>query len=117
MTVFLTNGFSPSMLKLEMHSKIKVEFEEINKEDFCKMMKSTNDIVNAIGHQSTINLINTLCSTQFGMNRIGIVVNKGDIILALILTTRLEEGRILKENEIMKFLEEGKIKFIKVSVL
>ena len=117
MTVFLTNGFSPSMLKLEMHNKIKVEFEEINKEDFCKMIKSANDIVNAIGHQSTVNLVNALCSTQFQMNRSSIIINKGDVIVALILTVRLEEGRILKDDEIKQLLEQGKIKFVKIDVL
>jgi len=117
MTVFLTNSFSPSMLKLQIHTKIEVEFEEIDSEDFCKMIKSTNDVINAIGHQSTVNLINTLCFTQFQMNRISVTADKGDIIIALILTVRLEEGRILKDDEIKQLLEQGKIKFVKVSVL
>ena len=117
MVVFLTNGFSPSMLKLQMHNKIKVEFEEIDNGEFCEIIKSNGNVINAIGHSSTVSLINTLCSTQFQMNRVSVTVNQGDTILAIILTVRLEEGRILKEDEIRKFLEEGKIKFVKVSVL
>jgi len=117
MTVFLTNGFSPSMIRLHLHDKVNVEFEEINDKEFCEILKDNNNVTNAIGHASTVNLINALCSTQFGMNRISIVANKGDVILSIILSIRLEEGKVLNNTEITQLLSEGKIKFVKVSVL
>jgi len=116
MTVFLTNSFSPSMLKLQKHRQVTAKFEETDEKEFCETIKNAEDLVNAVGHKATVDLINTMCSTQLKENRISIVANAGDIIIALILTIRLEEGRVLKEDEIKQFLDQGKIKFVKVEV-
>jgi len=116
MTIFLTNSFSPSMLKLLKHRQVTVKFEEIDDKEFCETIKNAKDLINAVGHKATVDLINTMCSTQLKENRISITANKGDIIIALILTVRLEEGKVLRENEIMQFLNEGKIKFVKAEV-
>jgi hypothetical protein len=105
------------MLKISKNSSVEVRFEEISDGEFCEAIKNANNVVNAIGHSSTVNLINTLCSTDFKMNRISIIASQGDIILAVILTIRLEEGKILQDSEIRQLLNEGKIKFIRVSVL
>jgi hypothetical protein len=116
MTVFLANSFSPSMLKLEKNVPIKVKFTEIDSDEFCKTIKDARNLMNSIGHKSTVELINMLCGTSLEMNRTSIIANEGDVILGLILTIRLEEGRILKNDEIMKFLNEGKIKFVRVEI-
>ena len=116
MTVFLANSFSPSMLKLEKNVPIKVKFAEIDSEEFCKAIKNAENLINSIGHKSTVELINTLCGTSLEMNRISITMSVGDILLAVFLTVRLEEGKVLESDEVMKLLNEGKIKFVRVEV-
>jgi len=116
MVVFLTNSFSPSMLKLEKNVQIKTVFTEIDSNEFCEAIKDSKDLVNAIGHKSTVELINTMCGTSLEMNRVSITANRGDEILALILTVRLEEGCVLESDEIEEFLEQGKIRFVKVEI-
>ncbi len=44
-----------------------VEFGEISKEEFCN---AVSNAINAIGHESTVSLINTLCNTNLRLNRI-----------------------------------------------
>jgi len=117
MTVFLTNSFSPSMLKLSKNMSIEVKFKEIDNEEFCRVIKDAKDLVNSIGHSSTVNLVNSICSTDLKMNRISVLADKGDVIVSVILTVRLEEGKILNDSEISQLLSEGKIKFIRASVL
>ena len=116
MVVFLTNGFSPSMLKLEKGVQINVIFNEIGHDKFCEEIRSVKDILNAIGHKSTVELVNSMCGVKLEVNRISITADKGDTILMIILTVRLEEGRILKDDEIKEFLEQGKIKFVKAKI-
>ena len=116
MTVFLANSFSPSMLKLSKNVPVYVKFTEIDSEEFCKMIRNGENLVNSIGHRSTVELINILCNTTLEMNRISITMSVGDILLAIFLTVRLEEGRILESDEIMKLLEQGKIRFVRVEV-
>ena len=48
--LYITNGFSPSMLKLPTD----VEFKEVGKEEFCG---AASKGVNAIGHAGTLSLI------------------------------------------------------------
>ena len=104
------------MLKLEKNVQIKAIFTEIDSNEFCEAIKDSKDLVNAIGHKSTVELINTMCGTSLEMNRVSITADRGDQILALILTIRLEEGRILKYDEIEELMKQEKIKLVKVDI-
>jgi len=108
--IYIANSFSPSMLpKLPMD----VEFTNVEDKEFCA---AVNGGVNAIGHQGTADLINKLCGTDLKVNRISIQANVGDVLYILMLTTRLEEGKVLTSGEIMRMYQEGKIKFVKAKV-
>ena len=52
-----------------------VQFDEISKEEFCN---AVSNAINAIGHESTVSLINTLCNTSIKLNRIAIKAKPGD---------------------------------------
>ncbi len=54
--IYITNGFSPSMLKLPAD----VEFKEVSKDEFCD---AASKGVNAIGHAGTIDLLSNSSST------------------------------------------------------
>jgi hypothetical protein len=111
MTTYLANAFSPSMLS---KLPLDVEFSPIDVKEFCEVVKGNH--VNAIGHQGTIDLINSLCGSDLKVNRISIQADVGDEIYIIMLTTRLEEGKILKADEIQRMYEEGKVKFVKATV-
>lgn len=109
--IYITNGFSPSMLKLPAD----VEFTNVDVKEFCEeIIKGRH--VNTIGHQGTVDLINKLCGSNLKVNRISIQANVGDQIYIVTLTVRLEEGKILSKEEITKMYDEGKVKFIKAMV-
>jgi len=112
MTTYLANAFSPSMI-----SKLPadVEFKEVKKDEFCEKIIKRHPL-NAIGHTGTIDLINKLCGTALTVNRISITAGVGDEIYIITLTTRLEEGKVLKTDEVQHMYEEGKVKFIKAMV-
>ena len=107
--IYITNGFSPSMIKLPAD----VEFTNIDIKEFCE---AVNHGINAIGHQGTVDLINTLCGSALKMNRISIQADIGDQIYIITLSVRLEEGQVLKAEEIQNMYGEGKVRLIKASV-
>jgi len=107
--IYITNGFSPSMLKLPAD----VEFKEVSKDEFCGAVSKG---VNAIGHAGTIDLINKLCGIALSVNRISITATVGDEIYIIMLTTRLEEGKVLNADEIQRMYNEGKVRLVKAKV-
>jgi len=110
MTTYLTNSFSPNMLKLPAD----VSFMQTNKNEFCEVI--ANGVFNAIGHQGTIDLVNILCNTKLDLNRVAIRAKTGDTIYILTLALRLEEGKLLTKEEIVKLYEEGKVMLLKAKV-
>ena len=111
MTTYLANSFSPSMLG---NLPSDVEFRDITKDEFCQVI--ANGVLNAIGHQGTADLINSLCGSTMKPNRIAIQARIGDEIYIVNLSVRLEEGKVLTSSEVKRMYEEGKIKFIRAKI-
>ena len=112
--VYLTNAFSINMLS---NFPAELTVVKINKEEFCSELEDGlkyEEFVNAIGHDSTVNLVNKLCGTNLQKNRMEIKMVEGDKALIIQPMQRLEEGKILSDEEITKMLNEGKIAFYKV---
>ena len=59
-----------------------------------------NDILSAIGHQSTADILTTLLGTTIPMNRIMFEQQEGQKALIFKLLSRPEEGKILTVEEI-----------------
>jgi len=110
---YLSNGLSPNMFSFQK-GKVTVKIEHINVNEFCTNIK---DAVNTIGHQSTADLINSLCGTSLKMNRITFTASKGDEIYVITLTIRLEEGKVLSADEIAELMNQGKIKFMRAVIV
>ena len=109
MRKYLTNGFSPNMLL----NNVDISFETISDEEFCKAVPVAD---NAIGHDGTVALINSLCGTQIKTNRISIKVQPNDVVYVFGLATRLPEGQVLDRDELVQLMEGGKIQFWRVKV-
>jgi len=113
---YLANTFSLNML---FPTKVKVTVEPLQQEGFCMKLEEAfrnESFVNAIGHDSTVYLVNKLCGTIITKNRVEVKLRKGDVALVIMISQRLEEGKVLTKEEITKMLEEGKISFYKVKV-
>ena len=113
---YLANAFSINMLS---KFPISTTIDKIDKEEFClglQLRLEDNELVNAIGHDSTINLINTLCGTELTKNRVEIKMEKGDLALIIMMTERLPEGKVLSIQEIREMYKEGKIAFYEVII-
>jgi len=112
--IYLTNSFTPAML---VSTQSTVRFDEIGKEQFCNAVSNAiSNAINAIGHESTVSLINTLCNTNIKVNRIAIKAKPGDQLFIVTIMVRLEEGKILTLPEITQMYEQGKIKFVRARV-
>ena len=107
---YLVNTFSLNMIK-EFPRGISVN--KIDKEWFCLDLNA-GEVVNAIGHDSTVHLINKLCGTNFEKNRIEIKMSEGDSAVVIMISKRLPEGKVLTDQEVEKMLAKGKISFYEV---
>ncbi|GAA0617099.1 DUF1874 domain-containing protein [Paenochrobactrum glaciei] len=109
---YLANAFSINMLS---KFPIKVTIDKIDRLEFCTNIDN-EEIINAIGHDSTVQLINSLCDTKFEKNRIEIKLDKRDKLYIVQISQRLEEGKILTLEEILKLYETGKDQFFVIIV-
>jgi hypothetical protein len=75
--------------------------KEIDIETVKSMLK-TQPFVSAIGHESTAKLLTALLGVEVPYNRIQVRLQKGDRLLVFQLLTRLEEGRVLDEDELRR---------------
>lgn len=103
---YLLNGFSPAMLDSGLSV---VYFNQIPEVVLCDVLNSDN-LVNAIGHKSTVNLINQMCKSDLKENRIQVKLKDRDEAFIIVVTERLDEGKVLSDEEIKQFLDQGKIK-------
>jgi hypothetical protein len=96
MKVYIANAFSLNMLD-EKEALIYVK--EITLDE-VKNILNENDFVSAIGHQSTSQVLSQILGINIEMNRIQIKLQENDEIIIFQLQTRLEEGKVLSEDEL-----------------
>ena len=103
--IILANAFSLQMLASDITD---AHFETVG---VCEMILLANDnnnnIVSAIGHVDTANVISDILGVEIPTNRINIHLKKGDsVYVAQIMGGRLPEGATtLPENFNLKFIK------------
>jgi len=113
---YLINVFSINMLN---EFPVNITIDRIDKDEFClnlEMRSEEGELVNAIGHDSTVNLVNKLCEVQLQKNRIEVKMQKGDTALIIMIAERLPEGKVLSNEEIEDMYKQGKISFYEVTL-
>lgn len=75
------------------------ELQDITLQEAQKLVKD-NEILSAVGHQSTADIITTLLNVTVPMNRILFEQQEGQKALVFKLNGRPEEGKILTAEEI-----------------
>ena len=108
---YLANAFSLSMIA-QLPAIIKVE--ELSAEAFCQEAKNATS---AIGHQGTAQVLSTLCGFEVPVSRIAIQLSRGEEVLVFQLLERLPEGKVLSAQEVQELISQGKVKFLRVTVL
>ena len=107
----MANAFSLSMLS-QLPATLRVE--ELSGEVFCAEARSA---ISVIGHEGTAQVLSKVCGFQVTTNRVVIRLSRGDAVLVLQLMERLPEGRVLTAQEVEALINQGKAKFLKVTVL
>jgi hypothetical protein len=95
--LYIANAFSLGMLPGEVYLRVK----EIDAQTTSEILKS-QQFISAIGHESTAKLLTALLGVEVPYNRIQVRLQKGDRLLVFQLLTRLEEGRVLDEDELRR---------------
>ena len=75
------------------------ELQDITLEEAKQLVKD-NEILSAVGHQSTSDILTTLLETEVPMNRIMFEQETGQKALVFKLNGRAPEGKILTVKEI-----------------
>ena len=98
MRVQLCNAFSLNMLSNEQEVLLKIR--KVSLEEVKSLLASASSIESAIGHMSTARVLSILLGQEVPMNRVEVKLND-QLLVIFQLKTRLEEGKILSESEIL----------------
>lgn len=115
---YLVNAFSLNMLPLPTNNESDWFFmwvKDLSVGEFCYEVNK-HCVVSAVGHQGTVDLVNTLCGSEHVVNRESIKLSMGDCLLVVQVLERLPEGKVLNIDEVLKLLVAGKVKFYHVWV-
>lgn len=83
-------------------NKAVFEIKRINTEIAKIIAKSAvekNELVSAIGHSATADILSMLLDVNIPTNRVSIFFKPGDEAIAFVLKKRLQEGQVIKSVE------------------
>jgi hypothetical protein len=109
--VYISNAFSLNMLP-DIAKEYTVHIKESTVEEVKKILNTDLEIISAVGHQSTATVLSKILEREIPFNRIAITLTPDDILIVFQLLTRIEEGKILNEEEIKQL----KFKFFVIEI-
>ncbi len=115
MATYLCNAFSLSMLGQMPPEGRTVKVRPVSLEEVKSLLQG--EYVSAVGHQATAEVLSTLLGLPVEARRVAITLSPGDRVIVFQLGVRLEEGRILNEEEVLSLYREGKASFFVVEVV
>jgi len=95
--LFLANAFALSMLQTET-ATIAIQAISL---DSVRELLASREFINAVGHQSTAELLSQLLDMPIEMNRIEIKLERGDELIVFQLMVRLPEGKVYTKEELL----------------
>jgi len=112
--LYVLSAFSLSMIPYR--GWIHLFICDLKVEDARKIideaMIKNREIISAVGHPATAQLLSDLLGRKITANRIQVELNDGDEAIIAQITTRLPEGKVLSKEELQKLYDEGKIKLL-----
>jgi hypothetical protein len=109
--VYLSNAFSLSMLP---PSGAVIRVSPLTVEETKALL--AEGFESAVGHESTASVLSTLLGVEVPPRRVAITLSPGDRVVIFQLRMRLEEGRILNEEEVKALYDQGLASFVEVVV-
>jgi hypothetical protein len=107
--LYLANAFSLGMLT---GKEVLLKIKEVDLETVKSMLKA-QPFMSAVGHESTARVLSKLLDIEIPFSRVPIKLQQRDKLIVFQLLTRLEEGRVLSEEE----LKQLQYKFFVVEVV
>lgn len=101
-TLYISNAFSVSMVGDAIISIKKIRDEE------AKQLL-THGFVSAVGHESTAKVMSAKLGMSIQVNRVQVQLSPGDKLIVFQLLKRLEEGKVLNEDELRTIPAEWRI--------
>jgi hypothetical protein len=93
--VYLGNAFSLNMLNAP---EVQLKVSEISLQEAKNIL--SGGFISAVGHQATADILSKLLDIPVLFNRVEVKLQKGDVLIVFQLLKRLEEGKVLTEEEI-----------------
>jgi len=93
MTIYIANAFSLSMLT----PPTTVKVTEASEDEVRRIV--AQGFISAIGHEATAKIVTSRIGVSVQVNRIAIQLKAGDVLVVFQLLKRLEEGKVLSEDE------------------
>jgi hypothetical protein len=112
--LFLGNAFSLGMISPGTQG-LTLRVRQLSLEEVKALLKE--GYTSAVGHQATAEVISALLGLPVEANRVAITLSPGDRVVVFQIKMRLEEGRILSEEEVRSLYEQGLTSFALVEVL
>ena len=115
--LYIANAFSLGMLSERRHviEVLEVTIDEV-KYVINEAIEKGIEVIGAIGHLSTAQVLSQLLNINLPMDRKAIKLRRGDTAIIFQLMERLPEGKILSTEELQQMIEQGKAKFYIVQV-
>lgn len=98
--LILAGAFSVNMLPPFTPARINVA--ETTREDFVRAINRLRHLprLSVIGHKATADVLSQILGFQVPENRVNYTAEDGDLIAVFIPGVRIEEGKILTEDEL-----------------
>jgi len=115
--LYLANAFSLNMLGALPPEGLNLRVRPISLEEVKEILRSVSfTFTSAVGHESTARILTTLLGVEVPLNRVAISLSPSDKLIVFQIKMRLEEGRILSEEEVRSLYEQGLASFVLVEV-
>ena len=119
--LYITNAFSVNMVPLTQAEEwasvyIKRIDVELARAIITGRKNAGWNIVSAVGHAGTAQIMTQLLSFEVPVNRIAIKLNEGDEAIVFQVLERLPEGKVLSKDEIETLMKQGKIALFFVKI-
>lgn len=76
-------------------NEAKFQIRRVSPEEAKNILKGAGQIISAVGHKATADLMSILLGVQVSTNRISIYFQPGDQAIAFVLKQRLQEGQVI----------------------
>ena len=114
--LYILSAFALSMIK--DRGWIHIHIKEVAPEEAGAIVREAKakgkDVISAVGHASTAQLMTKLLGVEVPVNRTVVTFEDGDEAIVFQLMIRLQEGQVLNEEELQQLLREGKIKLFHI---